>query len=89
MVGDTPVKATISGVIRGLIRDGYPVFEGMKIADIDPRAEQKKNCFTISDKGEVYRRGEYWRCCFPAECFREQRKLRGMRICDQYRAWCR
>ena len=44
------VKATISGVIRGLIRDGYPVFEGMKIADIDPRAEQKKNCFTISDK---------------------------------------
>ena len=50
MVGDTPVKATISGVIRGLIRDGYPVFEGMKVADIDPRAEQKKNCFTISDK---------------------------------------
>ena len=50
MVGDTPVKATISGMIRGLIRDGYPVFEGMKIADIDPRAEQKKNCFTISDK---------------------------------------
>ena len=32
MVGDTPVKATISGVIRGLIRDGYLVFEGMKIA---------------------------------------------------------
>lgn len=50
MVGDTPVKAAISGVIRGLIRDGYPVFAGMKIADIDPRAEQKKNCFTISDK---------------------------------------
>lgn len=50
MVGETPVKATISGVIRGLIRDGYPVFKGMKIADIDPRAEQKKNCFTISDK---------------------------------------
>ena len=50
MVGNVPVKATISGVIRGLIRDGYPVFKGMKIADIDPRAEQKKNCFTISDK---------------------------------------
>ena len=50
MVGDVPVKATISGVIRGLIRDGYPVFKGMKIADIDPRKEQKKNCFTISDK---------------------------------------
>ena len=50
LVGETPVKATISGVIRGLIRGGYPVFQGMKIADIDPRAEQKKNCFTISDK---------------------------------------
>lgn len=50
LVGETPVKATISGVIRGLIRDGYPVFQGVKIADIDPRAEQKKNCFTISDK---------------------------------------
>ena len=50
MIGETPVKAAISGVIRGLIRDGYPVFQGMKIADIDPRAEQKKNCFTISDK---------------------------------------
>lgn len=23
---------------------------GMKIADIDPRKEEKKNCFTISDK---------------------------------------
>lgn len=45
MVGNVPVKATISGVIRGLIRDGYPVFKGMKIADIDPRAEQKKKLF--------------------------------------------
>ena len=32
MVGDKPVKAAISGVNRGLIRDGYPVFAGMKIA---------------------------------------------------------
>ena len=49
-VGETPVKATITGVLRGIIRDGYEVFEGMKIADIDPRKEEKKNCFTISDK---------------------------------------
>ena len=49
-VGETPVKATITGVLRGIIRDGYDVFEGMKIADIDPRKEEKKNCFTISDK---------------------------------------
>ena len=39
-----------SGLIRGIIRDGYPVFQGMKIADIDPRREQYANCFTISDK---------------------------------------
>lgn len=49
-VGETPVKATITGVLRGIIRDGYPVWKGMKIADIDPRKEQKKNCYTISDK---------------------------------------
>lgn len=45
-----PVHATIPGIIRGLIRDGYPVTKGFKIADIDPRKEELKNCFTISDK---------------------------------------
>ena len=48
--GEVVVEASLTGLVRGLIRDGYPVFAGMKIADIDPRAEQKKNCFTISDK---------------------------------------
>lgn len=49
-VEDVPVPATITGVLRGIIREGYQIFQGMKIADIDPRKEQKKNCFTISDK---------------------------------------
>lgn len=49
-VGEVPVPASITGVLRGIIRDGYHVFKGMKIADIDPRKEEKKNCFTISDK---------------------------------------
>jgi xanthine dehydrogenase accessory factor len=48
--GETVVPASISGVIRGLIRDGYPVTKGFKIADIDPRRSERKNCFTISDK---------------------------------------
>ena len=48
--GEVPVLATIDGLLRGLIRDGYPVTEGFKIADIDPRLEEYKNCFTISDK---------------------------------------
>lgn len=46
----TPVKATLDGLIRGLLRDGYPVTKGFKVADIDPRIEEYKNCFTISDK---------------------------------------
>ena len=49
-VGDVPVEASITGVLRGIIKDGYYVPFGMKIADIDPRKEEKKNCFTISDK---------------------------------------
>ena len=48
--GEVLVKATIPGIIRGLIRDGFPVTEGFKIADIDPRQEELANCFTISDK---------------------------------------
>lgn len=47
---EVPVCASITGVLRGIIRQGYKVFEGMKIADIDPRKEEKKNCNTISDK---------------------------------------
>ena len=45
-----PVEATLDGIVRGLIRDGYPVSRGFKIADIDPRIEEQENCFTISDK---------------------------------------
>ena len=48
--GAVAVKATISGILRGLIRDGYPVTKGFKIADIDPRESEYENCFTISDK---------------------------------------
>ena len=48
--GHVPVLATISGIIRGLIRDGYPVTRGFKIADIDPRREELENCWLISDK---------------------------------------
>ncbi|MDY4921001.1 MAG: selenium-dependent molybdenum cofactor biosynthesis protein YqeB [Phascolarctobacterium sp.] len=46
----TPVYATLSGIIRGMIREGFVVTRGFKIADIDPRQEELANCFTISDK---------------------------------------
>ena len=48
--GNVPVEATLDGILRGFIRDGYPVHVGFKMADIDPRAEEYENCFTISDK---------------------------------------
>ena len=44
------VEATIPGVLRGLIREGYHFQKGFKIADIDPRESELANCFTISDK---------------------------------------
>lgn len=46
----TEVRASLTGVLRGLIRDGFPVTKGFKIADIDPRLSEQQNCFTISDK---------------------------------------
>lgn len=52
-VGNYVVRATIDGVLRGIIRDSSKVYEGLKIADIDPRLEERKNCFTISDKART------------------------------------
>lgn len=44
-----PVRATLSGVLRGLLHDNVAVSEGMKVADIDPRGDPRY-CHTISDK---------------------------------------
>lgn len=49
-IGEVPVKATISGIVRGMLREGYPVKKGLKMADIDPRITEKDNCHYISDK---------------------------------------
>ena len=46
----TPVKTLISGVVRGMIREGYDVKKGLKIADVDPRVKEQENCYHISDK---------------------------------------
>lgn len=48
--GTVNVEATLDGLLRGLIRDGYYVTKGFKIADIDPRVDEYNNCFTVSDK---------------------------------------
>ena len=47
------VKASIDGVLRGIIQNGFCVYKGLKIADIDPRIEEKNNCFSISDKSKT------------------------------------
>ncbi len=47
------VKAPFTGLLRGLIRDGFKVAKGFKIADVDPRESERENCFTISDKARA------------------------------------
>lgn len=51
-VGNAAVTAHIDGVIRGLIRPNFPVTEGLKIGDIDPRGHGSY-CDTISDKARA------------------------------------
>ena len=48
-VAGVPLKAEISGVLRGLIYTRTQVIRGMKVGDIDPRGI-KDYCFTVSDK---------------------------------------
>lgn len=50
-VGNEPVRAQFDGVLRGLIMDDREVPQGLKIGDVDPRAET--NCYTISDKARA------------------------------------
>ncbi len=45
-------RAGIGGVLRGLIRPGFPVSVGLKVADVDPRGA-REHCFTISDKARA------------------------------------
>ena len=46
----TDVAASLNGIIRGMLPDGFVVRSGLKMADIDPRLTELNNCFTISDK---------------------------------------
>jgi xanthine dehydrogenase accessory factor len=48
-VSSEPVKAQLSGVLRGLIRPGTFVTPNLKIGDIDPRGNASY-CSRISEK---------------------------------------
>ncbi|MCP4106820.1 MAG: EF2563 family selenium-dependent molybdenum hydroxylase system protein [Desulfobacteraceae bacterium] len=52
IVDSADVRTLVSGVIRGLIRPGSEVSEGLKLGDIDPRGN-KDYCNTISDKARA------------------------------------
>ena len=49
-VGDAPVVAMLTGVLRGLIADGVRVSKGLKCGDVDPRGDAC-HCRLVSDKG--------------------------------------
>ena len=49
---DFPIIAKISGIVRGLLREGVEVKKGMKVGDIDPRGK-KQSCFAVSDKARA------------------------------------
>ena len=46
---DMKIISPISGVVRGIIRDGIQVTKGLKIGDVDPR-DDPSACFLVSDK---------------------------------------
>lgn len=54
--GSVPIRATLSGMVRGLINPLVPVTAGMKIGDIDPRGEEV-DYRRISDKARSVARG--------------------------------
>ena len=49
LVNQEPVVTPLRGVLRGLIRDGIRVTEGVKIGDVDPR-DDPRACYLVSDK---------------------------------------
>lgn len=48
-VGGRPLRATINGVLRGLLPEGTVITAGTKCGDVDPRG-RRELCFSISDK---------------------------------------
>lgn len=48
-IDGVPIAAPFSGVLRGIVHPSVAVHAGMKIGDLDARAE-RRYCFTISEK---------------------------------------
>jgi xanthine dehydrogenase accessory factor len=64
VVGDTPVRSRLDGVLRGLLRSGLAVAVGSKLGDVDPRAD-REDCYLVSDKAWAVAGGVLEAaCCF-------------------------
>ena len=48
-VDDEPVRAKITGILRGILKSGLIVSDHFKLADVDARCEES-HCYSISDK---------------------------------------
>ncbi|HNS03667.1 MAG TPA: selenium-dependent molybdenum cofactor biosynthesis protein YqeB [Anaerolineae bacterium] len=48
-IDGAPIVAPFAGVLRGIVHPSVSVYTGMKIGDLDARAE-RRYCFTISEK---------------------------------------
>lgn len=53
MIGSSEIRSPLDGILRGIIRNNLYIAKNTKIADIDPRIQEQKNCFTISDKART------------------------------------
>ena len=51
-VASVPIISRIGGLLRGLIKPGYAVTEGLKVGDVDPRISGSQ-ADTISDKARA------------------------------------
>ena len=51
-VEGVPLKASISGVLRGILHDGLTAAPNMKVADVDPRGA-REICWTVSEKARA------------------------------------
>jgi xanthine dehydrogenase accessory factor len=51
-VDGVPIKAEIQGLVRGMLKNGIEVSQGIKAGDIDPRGE-REYCYSISDKARA------------------------------------
>jgi len=49
-INGVEIKSKIAGFVRGIVRSGIYLREGLKVGDIDPRVDRLDLCYKLSDK---------------------------------------